>query len=192
MLKRDFNSRFLCGCLVLATLAPWAPAEPSLARIRISSTQVASALESAGWKITASQVRLLSEVTSERTDPNLEVMQVSKWREDKIKAKLRCRDRHACLPFFVLVDGVEAGQAGSDTSRGVQKLAFDTAALPPLMRGGDHATMVFADKMLRISVPVICLQSGRRGQTIRVSSEDHKRFFRAEVVASGLLRATSL
>jgi len=74
----------------------------------------------------------------------------------------------------------------------VQKVEADTVAPPPLMRSGDHVSMVFADKALRISIPVICLQSGGRGQTIRVSSEDHKRFFKAEVIGPRMLRAATL
>jgi flagella basal body P-ring formation protein FlgA len=58
------------------------------------------------------------------------------------------------------------------------------------MHDGDPATLVFDNSRLRISLPVICLQSGSRGQTIRVESRDHKRFFKAKIVESGLLKAT--
>ena len=192
MFKRAFESRMVCGWLLLAMLAPPALAEPNAARMRISSSQVAGALQAAGWKISAAQVKFLSQVTSDRAEPGLEVVEVSKWREDQGKARLRCHDRHACLPFFVLIEGVDSNVVGAGTSSSVQKIALGSAPVPPLMRSGDHVAMVFADKALRIRIPVICLQSGSRGQTIRVTSEDHKRFFKAEVVAPGVLRATTL
>jgi hypothetical protein len=37
-------------------------------------------------------------------------------------------------------------------------------------------------------MPVICLQGGVRGQTIRVASTDRKQVFDAEIVATGMLK----
>ena len=68
--------------------------------------------------------------------------------------------------------------------------AFGSAPVQPiLMRDGDHATLVFENAAIRISLPVICLQSGSRGQKVRVVSADHKRYFTGEILESGLLRA---
>jgi len=61
-----------------------------------------------------------------------------------------------------------------------------------VLRSGDPATMVFNNRFLHISMPVICLQSGRQGQTIRVASIDHRRFYKAEIMGPGLLKAVTL
>jgi flagella basal body P-ring formation protein FlgA len=40
---------------------------------------------------------------------------------------------------------------------------------------------------IRIQLPVICLQNGRLGQTIRVTSKDRRQTFSAEVVGPVVL-----
>jgi hypothetical protein len=126
----------------------------------------------------------------------LQVVEIAKWVGDTVKVQLRCRDRRACLPFYVLLTGAEkAGTRGQtlQLTSGIpsdRRDAIEVFAEQTLMRDGDPATLVFDGSRLRISLPVICLQSGSRGQTIRVESRDHKRFFKAEIIESGLLKAS--
>ncbi|MFZ0284123.1 MAG: flagella basal body P-ring formation protein FlgA [Terriglobales bacterium] len=164
-------------------------------RVAISTQRVANAMAQAGWKVGAGQIKLLSQVTSTAQDAWLEVVQVTHWQGDKLKAELRCHDPRACLPFYILVN--EAGTA----DKSGQTLPLATAQKhpedeitpeQPLLRSGDPATMMFSDPGISITMPVICLQSGHRGQMIRVASTDHKRFYKAQIVGPGLLRATTL
>ena len=177
--------------LLVAVLVPLAQGESAAAKTQITTSQVAKAMEAAGWNVSAAQVKFLTQVRGNGADPALQVVQVSRWLKDSAKAKLRCRDRHVCLPFYVLIEGIK--DIRSDVAKNAgQKATFDTAVQPPLMRQGEAATLIFANKELRITIPVICLQSGRRGQTIRVTSADRRRFFTGEIVGPGLLRATTL
>jgi len=191
MLTRWPDLREVCGWLLLAAFVPLATGAAAAVRTPISSRQVASALTAAGWNVSSVQVKFLTQVTSEGSDPALQLIEVSRWLKGSAKAKLRCLDRHVCLPFYVLLEGIKDTHVVVAENSGA-KATFDTTVRPPLMRQGDAATLMFADKALRISIPVICLQSGHRGQTIRVTSADRRRFFRGEIVGPGLLRASIL
>lgn len=141
---------------------------------------------------------MLSEVSVAASAPWLQVVQVTHWQDDKLKVQLRCRDPRACIPFYVLVDRHAAVEAdASPLNNEVVDAAenhpeLDAPVETLVMKSGDPAKMLFEQKGLSITMPVICLQNGRRGQTIRVSSADHKRFYKAEVVALGLLKAVAL
>lgn len=187
-------NRRACWLPLLLMISAAATAQPRESRFSISSQRVAEALAAAGVRVTAGQVRFLSPVSATGNDSGLEVMNVATWTGDTRKAELRCHDRRACLPFYVLLASSGTADAHARTS-GTGAVPQDGAASPTpsqqiLMRDGDRATLVFEESALRITLPVICLQSGNRGQKIRVVSADHKRFFTAEIVESGLLRAT--
>ena len=189
-------NRPACWLPLLLMISAAATAQPRTSRFSISSQRVAEALAAAGVRVSAGQVRFLSPVSATSNDSGLEVMDVANWTGDTRKAELRCHDRRACLPFYVLLTSSGTAEAHDRTSISETKAAPPAGAASPtqsqqiLMRDGDRATLVFEESALRITLPVICLQSGNRGQKIRVVSADHKRFFTAEIVQSGLLRAT--
>jgi hypothetical protein len=163
-------------------------------RIAISAQRVASAMTEAGWRVRPEHVQLLSQLTFAARDTWLQVVQVTHWQDDKLKAELRCHDPRACLPFYVLINkGGTADESGqiSPVEDGKQP-ALEMTVEKPLMKSGDPATLTFSNKGLSITMPVICLQSGHQGQMIRVASADHKRFYKAEIVGPGLLKATAL
>ena len=188
------------GVVVLAILlggivSASAQAQPN--RSAITPEHVAGALVDAGWKVNAAQVKLLSQVTSTVRGAWLEVVQVTHWHQDMLKVELRCHDPRACLPFYVLVDQIRAADKPGQTAAmpadvQAKPPLLETTAEKPLMRSGDPATLTFSDQGLRITMPVVCLENGHQGQKIRVASADHKRFYKAEIVGPGLLKATAL
>jgi Chaperone for flagella basal body P-ring formation len=185
--------RTLGSLLLLSILASRAVGQQSNPRLPISSQRVAEAMLAAGIPVTAAQVKLLSQVTTTGPDSGLEVINLAKWSEDRLRVELRCHDPRVCLPFYVLVEGgtaaiseaVSAQVAGSP-----RRDLFRVSRKQILMRNGDHATLMFEDRTVRITMAVICLQNGDRGETIRVASTDRKQFFKAEIVGSGLLKVT--
>lgn len=189
------NAKPLLACwLLLIAVAPASAAQPP-ARFAISLQRVTEALTTAGVSATSGQVRFLSPVSSSSENADLEVLNVSTWTGGTAKVELRCRDHHACLPFYVLLSQPATGRVGGATSilTAANSRLGTTIPVPAaqlVIRNGDSATLLFEDTALRITLPVICLESGSRGQKIRVVSTDHKRFFKAEVVQAGLLRAT--
>jgi hypothetical protein len=188
------NLNLTAALLMLLPLVTAATTQPA-ARFSIPPQRVAEALTSAGVPATAAQVRFLSQVSATVENSDLQVMNVTKWTGNTVKVELRCHDHRACLPFYVLLSSGTADTRGRVVASGAGTSQKPGAVVPipatqVLMRDGDPATLVFEDKALRITMPVICLQSGNRGEKIRVVSTDHKRFFKAEIVQAGLLKAT--
>ena len=182
------------GLLVLLVglaRADLAPVETAEARIAVARQRVADALASSGLKVSADQVEFLSAVSAAGRSSALRMVSVTNRGADTLRVKLRCRDNRQCLPFYVLVHNPpQTGASGNAPSRS----ASSDAALPgdtplqPLIRDGDPATLVLEYADYRISMPVLCLQGGARGQRIRVMSKDHKRFYEAEIVGAGIVR----
>jgi len=187
--------RTLGSLLLLSILVPLALGRESNPRFPISSQGVADAMAAAGVPVTAAQVKFLSQVTALGPNSGLEVINLAKWSDNRLRVELRCHDRGVCLPFYVFVQGGTAAlpDAASVLLGGSALPRRDIFRIPRkqiLMRNGDHATLMFEDRTVRITMPVICLENGDRGQTIRVTSTDRKQFFKAEIVGSGLLKVT--
>jgi hypothetical protein len=192
-MSRNTASFFVATLLGIA-IPTAAQTQPS--RSAITPQRVANAMSDAGWKVSPGQVKLLSQVTTSR-DTWLQVVQVKHWQGNQLKVELRCHEPRSCLPFYVLVnEGGKADKAGLTADAGAdtdgKQAALEMPVEKPLIRSGDPATLKFADKGLSITMPVICLENGQRGQRIRVASADHKRFYKAEIVGPGLLKATTL
>ncbi len=58
------------------------------------------------------------------------------------------------------------------------------------LHAGSHATLLIDGQRVHIKVPVICLENGGPGRTIRVTALDHKQTYRAEIVDGTLLKTT--
>jgi len=156
----------------------------------VSSSQVAEALREGGKAVDADHIHLLSPVRSRRPHAALKLMSVGEWQDGVMKAEMRCTNRSACLPFFVLVQD-SAGLRDAVGRRPAQSLASSPATAKTYdVHIGDPATLVLETKESRIVMRVICAQNGDRGQKIRVASRDHKRFYEAEVIEPGFLRGT--
>jgi hypothetical protein len=185
--------RTLGSLLLLSILASRAVGQESNARWPISSQRVAEAMLAAGVPVIAAQVKLLSRVTAIGPDSGLEVINLAKWSEDRLRVELRCHDPRVCLPFYVLVQGGTAAMSEAmsvPVTGGPRRDLFRISRKQILVRNGDHATLMFEDHTVRITMPVICLQNGDRDETIRVASTDRKQFFKARIVRSGLLKVT--
>jgi hypothetical protein len=150
-------------------------------------------MTSAGAGVNPDQIEFLAGARNIGESARMRVVSVTTRTNGSLKVKLRCEDNHECLPFYVLVHGVPVH--GLDrvnlvvSKRGAEPLAA-VSAPPNLMRGGDHATLILESEDSRLSVPVICLQSGAQGQTIKVTSPDHRQVYEAQVVAVGMLKGT--
>lgn len=172
--------------LVFSALMPGAMSQMGVNRTAISTRQVADAMVAAGIVVNPDQIELLSGVGTARGHASMRVVSVMNGNAGIAKVKLRCRDNHECLPFYVLVRGLDEGKLGSARERPAPRA--NASALQNVIHGGDHATLFVETPNFRMTVPVICLQSGVHGQRIRVASLDRKRYYDAEVVAAGILK----
>jgi hypothetical protein len=186
MVNQSTTKLALVGLLYVALLQVAVCQTPGK-RTAISAAPVVAALVSAGLGVAASQLQFLSHVDATGQTPTLLVASIESMNAGTAKVKLRCTDNRECIPFYVLVHDVKGpGALAKPFVANSQRPAVDSTRR--LVRGGDRATLILETADSRISFPVICLQSGIRGERIRVASADRKRFYRAEVVAPGMLR----
>ena len=183
----DRLNKFVWFGLCVMILTP-VPISQAAATRAISSERIVDALAVVGLRVNPDQIETLTRL--DRAAPNATVRVVSvrngNAATDTTRVKLRCKDNHECLPFYVLVHGLK-GADGSDVG---QRSAppLEPSAPQNMVRGGDRATLILQSPDSRMSLPVICLQSGAQGQTIRAASLDRKRLYEVEVVAAGLLK----
>ena len=132
--------------------------------------------------------------------PTLKVMGLN-WdnRRQSVQVRLRCSTRASCGSFLVhlvlpsplaeeLRDRLESDSDATSARAGLAEVT--SAAGAALAQKGKLATLILDDGSMRISVRVICLQSGVLNQQIRVFDAQSRHVFHAEVIGAGLLHAT--
>lgn len=177
-------------CTIGATLAL-----PSLAQTNqyaITAAQVAQAITRTGMQVTPAQVTLLSNVVAATPAPVLQVRSVNFESRHRITARLVCAESQQCLPFIVAVRLKSQGRAPVAQPNASVPQPAPVRSLPqrPAVRWGSRAVLLLVAPHMQIRVPVICMQNGSVGQTIRVTSADHRETYSAQVVSSGFLRGT--
>lgn len=172
--------------VALCTVACFAASPGSGQRAAVSREQIANALQSAGFDTTATQLQLLSTVTS-MAGARLRVAKVKTESAGTALAELNCEERR-CLPFYVLVHDTDFTKdeaiAALRVTRGCP------AKEHPLLPRGKPVTLLIENANLRIVLPAISLEGGMQGQIIKVTSPDRKRVYRAEVVNNTTVRST--
>jgi hypothetical protein len=171
---------------LIAAVALGLPAVAASAQNAIATEQIAAALSSAGINTTPEQVVLLTNVVATTTAPALRVESTELWGDHRIKVRLSCVRQEECLPFFVAVRGSQP--------QAVFPVLASSPATPqakpnsPAMRAGAHAVLLLEGGHIHIQLPVVCLENGEIGQTIRVTSLNHKLTYLAQVDANLTLR----
>ena len=176
---------------LLAGVRMFAVAPPH--SVLLISQDIAAALSQNDFRVSQDQVELLTAVRSTRAEPPLEVMSVEPWRTGSAKVRLRCSQREVCLPFYVLVNWSSAVESETAISRWSSSGSHAIAPSVPqhgpwLVHNGEPVTLVIEREHLRVQLPVVCLENGKAGNTIRARSTDHKRIYVAEVVGEKLLK----
>jgi hypothetical protein len=180
------TDKFACAVLVLAAVMPAAWSQADAGRTVIPVQRVADAMAFAGIAVNPNQIEFLSGASWTGENAKVRFVSVTRGTAGTMKVKLRCQNNHECLPFYVLVegiDGVDRNGLGAGAAPTIK-----ASSLPSVIRAGDHATLIVETPDSRMSFPVICLQSGARGQRIRAASPDRRRTYDAEVIAAGMLK----
>ena len=152
----------------------------------LSSQLVARVVSQNAMQVSPSQVRFLSAVTSRHENPDLDLVSIGPWGQHTMKARLVCHDRSECLPFYVAVQ-VDGSVFREEWAKTVP-LEPPAKREPPIIRAGAEATLVLRGEGLQITIPVICLENGEIGRSIRVTTRDRKQIYKAEIVSAILLR----
>ncbi|MGD0632431.1 MAG: hypothetical protein ABR987_24165 [Terracidiphilus sp.] len=188
MTKHRLISALIFSAAVASAAAP-APGHSA-----ITPAQIAAAIGAAGMRISADQVALLSDVVATTASPRLKVESMEPWGDHRMRVRLDCEDSEQCLPFFVAVRlnqddaspaaAADAERSSTETMRGrIDPKSF-------VVRAGAPATLLLEGAHVHIRVAVVCLENGAPGQTIRVTSKDHRQTYMAKVIGEAVLRAS--
>jgi hypothetical protein len=193
MLKEKGIDKLFWSALVFGIVMPLARGQTTVVRTAASAHRVADAMELAGVPVNPDQIEFLSGERNLRDSAQVRVLSMANRTFGDSTVKLRCEDSRECLPFYVLVHGLDRVNLDAAHVAAAAPAAVPVAAANAeqnLMRAGDHATLILQSGDSRINMPVICLQGGLRGQTIRVASTDRRQSFEAEIVAAGILKGS--
>jgi len=183
-------TRFRFIPVLILTAAMAMPAVAASGHVTISAEQVAAAINGAGMKVSADQVELLTNVVATDSAPELKVESMERWGDHRMKFRLNCVKAGECLPFFVAVRWSQA-----EATPPVFADHSSTASTWPkpdsnsfVVRAGTPATLLLDGDHIHIQLPVVCLENGAIGQTIRVASTDHRLTYTAKVGDDAVLR----
>ena len=178
----------LISVLILsATLAsPALAATPG--RAPITAEQVAAAINSAGIKVSANEVVLLSDVVAKTASPALKVESMERWGDRRMRVRLNCAKAEDCLPFFVAVSWSQTEAAQPALAGFSSSATSQTGPNSYVVRAGSPAVLLIEGDHIHIQIQVVCLENGAPGQTIRASSKDHRQIYTAKVGEDAVLR----
>ena len=184
----------ILACIVLAIVPR--PVLASAPRYSISAEQVAVAVGRIGVRVSPSQITVLADVVATTPAPVLQVRSLERLDADRFMVRLECVNEDSCLPFMtsIQVDEDEATKLASISSRECLRCgaASEPAQQPGpgtvVVRSGSSAILELEGQHIHIRIPVICLQNGAAGQTIRATDKDHRRVYAAQVIDIGILR----
>jgi len=181
----------MVAALILAGTAVSVRADDN-ARTSIGRENILSALHSSGIAIASTQLEQLSKVTAAEPNPLLKVISVDMLDGESDKVLLRCEHPNTCLPFFVLVHwglahGDDPGDPSAARSRRPGMKEPGAAAQNLLVRSGRFVVLTLDGEYIHMTMPVLCLQNGGRGQQVRVISKATKKRYLARVTGRGVV-----
>ena len=132
------------------------------------------------------------EIATASASPKLVVGSAEALPSGRLRVRIACSDPHDCLPFFATV------QYANDTASKVAESSYVGSSFKPVLpirtvetaalRPGEHAVLLLEDKQMQITLPVLSIDGGALGSTVRVSSLDRKKVYVATVVAMQVVR----
>ncbi len=154
-------------------------------RTPISRECILRALHSSGVSILPKQMEELSGMTAAEPNPPLKVLSIDMLDADSDRVLLRCEHPNTCLPFYVLVHwGQLAARPGQTHRKPAQP---EQRAANLLVRSGRTVVLRLEGEYIHMTLPVLCLQNGGRGQQVRVISKDTKKRYVARVTGPGVV-----
>ena len=157
---------------------------------QVTEQDIVESMREKGIIIEDSQVKMLSTIPSRKQYPLLEAVKMETLSADASRVLLRCADRIACIPFYVVVNGLAPNQQNfSDAPTTRTSIQQKSGPGFQVIRKGSTATLEIVAPEMLITVPVVCLQGGLQGERIKVSLTDRSRTFLAEIIRPGLLRS---
>jgi len=186
--------------LVCAANYPIADAQESGSRHGITSTEIASAMESRQLPTKDARISLAAPITALSQHPQLEIQSMQLVSAHEIRLRVGCRNRAECLSFFATATYPESVNPGvvetklevPEHTKPAIKADKQSADVlrEAVLRSGSPVLLEMDGERVHILLQVICLESGSAGDRIRVSTRDHKQQYVAEIVTSTLVKGS--
>lgn len=168
-------------------------AQAPAARVPVSARDVALVVSAvAGASVDASEVSLPADLTAATANTNLRLLQAEATQPAAVRLKLAC-EGGGCLPFFALLhvhDQAEAVQVASQISLKLNHNLPIESRKGTAVQAGMRATLLLEDEHMRISLPVVLIDSGAPGTEVRVASLDRKQLYRGIVSDNQTVRGS--
>lgn len=167
------------------------PVPAATQHFAISNGIIAAVISQTGLEIAPEQVSLLTEVVATTPAPVLKVRSIEKLDKQRLLARMECENRDECLPFFV---SIQVGQSSatqtfmSSTKASATDTAPQSSVKSVVLHVGSMATLQLDGDHVHIRIPVICLESGSPGQTIRATDKNHRVVYSAQVIDGSLVK----
>lgn len=181
---------------ILAPLLCVAAALPALAAAKhyaITQEQIAAALTSTGLQVSPDQISPHPQVVAFVDQPTLEVKFIQPAGGHRLIARMECAQAAQCLPFLVTLRMDRSspaldGSAPAPPPPPANWRSGSSHSQPLLVRAGSSAVLLLDGAHVHISIPVICLDGGALGQTVRATNPDRKHLYSVQVAGDRLLR----
>ena len=167
------------------------PALPAPATYPVKADQVAASANKMGLEISPGQVTMLTDVVTTTTTPSLKVRSIERQDKQGMLVRMECESRDQCLPFIVSIRADSANDMPvipSSRSLAVLGTPSRSVSPQPVIRTGSPVTLLLDSDRVHIRIPVVCLENGATGQTIRVKSKDHHLIYTAQVIDGTLVK----
>ncbi len=182
--------------LLSATAHPQAPSLQRPERFPITASNLASALSTPEAPLTTNQIALPAEITATDRSPALQLTSIDRSGDRSARLRIACSLQRQCLPFFATLTWPDSTSANTGTAHlltqaHLHRPGGQPALEPTAIRAGAHATLVIDSNRIHIRVPVVCLENGAVGHTVRVAGlDDRKQIYRAEVLDGDSLKGS--
>jgi hypothetical protein len=178
----------------LALAAPVCLRAQTPERVPLTGTIVALTLAQAGVHVDAQAIELPASLSSTAVDPQLRITGAELLADGRLRVRLACRQTSECHPFLATLRPASTPESMADFLSLQTSLPSARSTQPndgtERVLAGQRATLFFEDTHMRITLPVLVIDSGAPGSEVRVSTLDRKQTFRALVAGPGTLRGT--
>ena len=154
----------------------------------ISTGNVAATISASGMTKLPEQVTFLTEVVATSPAPALKLRSVEKIGSERLSARIECISSDECLPFFVAIQTVQGSEQQIAAISARYSPAGTTSRAAAVVRAGTIVNLFLDGEHLHIRIPVVCLESGAPGQSIRVQDKSKRLVFTAQVVDGSAVR----